>query len=178
MNATSDTKILERLDQVCDTLLELNPLKCKDLLSLLIVVVENLALVWEFAALDIRLRQSILELRELVPHYICDLTVREPPTRGEESLASGARFLETANVCARGVSDIDPQRHGHTRGDFILPASTQQADYSLVGGVDAIERCKMVHDRPEHDRGAHCDQVETGLFVLNKIPGGTLGESL
>jgi len=35
-----------------------------------------------------------------------------------------------------------------------------------------------MHNRPQHKRRAHCRKTEPGLLLLDKVPGGALGEGL
>lgn len=94
-------------------------------------------------------------------------------------MAPDLGLLEASDhVGASDVTDVDPERHGALGRDGLAPLALEQVDGALVGSVDAVEAGEVVDDGADDQGRVNGDEVEAGLLLLDKVPGGLLGELL
>jgi hypothetical protein len=107
-----------------------------------------------------------------------DFLVGKVARGDEEALAGGLlALLDSRNMAGREVAHVDPEVSA-CRRDFVLRLSEHDVPDALVGSVEAVERVEVVDDRTQDEGRAHGGDGEVGLLLLDKVPGGALGEGL
>ena len=76
------------------------------------------------------------------------------------------------------IAYVHPEKEGRpsVRYRGLVVASNEVAN-TLVGRIKRIEALKMVPNRSEYKGWAHGGESEYGVFVFDKVPGSTFGES-
>lgn len=76
------------------------------------------------------------------------------------------------------VPHINPQRNRRHLGDLLLPAALQKIHKAAIRGVDPLKRREVRRHGADDQGRVHGDEVEAGLGLGDKVPGGLLGERL
>lgn len=174
----SNPPLFQTDDQVGDTLLDTPPLDPQQPIRFADVPLEGLVRRRQLAPLDPLSGQPVFELREPFPHGSRDLLVVKVSRRGEQPLAPDLWLVHGQDVRLGDIPHVDPEGHWALRGDLVLPPTAEQGYDALVGGVDAVQGGEVVDHGAEDQRGTDGDEIEAGLLLFYKVPGGPLSERL
>jgi hypothetical protein len=122
--------------------------------------------------------QLLLVLREPVPNNLADLSVRKVISSDEKAFTGCIGKLYRSDMAKGQVAYVHPKKEGRPGVGYrgLVVASDEVAN-TLVGRVERVEVVKVVPDRPEHKGWAYGGEIECGVFLLDKVPSGTFGES-
>lgn len=185
-------KRLQAVDSIHNRRLQRPPLHAQGLGGLRVVHAGHLVPGRQVAARGVLGGQLVAELGEAPPHDVEDGAVAVEAGGGEEAAAAELGPLDGGDVGLGDVAHVDPVDVARVGQDAVgrAPAALDEGDDALVGRVDAVEAGEVVDDGAKDQGGVDRDQVElgrlaglvgvavAGVAVLDKVPGGPLGQRL